>query len=245
VDLLWQVSEADIATVRNLLTAEQEHPRVKDRFDRNPRYPKPEITRSYFWKVLVSMRATTMAAAGEGSAIERFEALRPFPLSLERVQEEPASAREQLIHRVLREHRVGTHPMKIASDLTWNFARLEEDSWPTVLENCNSLLLPSEPSVERGVADFLASGLRGIGPKQSRNILQELGLTRFEIPIDSRVTRWLNDCKVIPFTVTAGALSDRDYYHFILDAIQRLCSECGIYPCVLDASIFSSLEKPK
>jgi thermostable 8-oxoguanine DNA glycosylase len=132
--------------------------------------------------------------------------------------------------------------MKIASDLAWNFAKLEEDSWPALLEKCNSLLLPSEPSAEREVADFLASRLRGIGPKQARNILQDLGLTRFEIPVDSRVMRWLNDCKVFPFTVTARALSDWNYYHFILDAIQELCRNCGTYPCILDASIFSSLE---
>lgn len=242
MNLLWQVSESDIATVRNLLTAEQEHPWVKDRFDRNLHYPKAEITRSYFWKVLVSMRATTMAASGEGSAIEKFESLRPFPLSLERVQGEPAEARKQLLHLVLGEHKVGTHRMKIASDLAWNFAKLEEDSWLALLEKCNSLLLPSEPSAERGVADFLASRLRGIGPKQARNILQDLGLTRFEIPIDSRVMRWLNNCNVFPLTVTAGALSDWNYYHFILDAIQELCRKCGTYPCILDASIFSSLE---
>jgi hypothetical protein len=237
--LYWQVSVADIATVRGLLTAEQEHPWVKDRFERNLHYPKAEITQSYFWKVLVCMRATTMAASGEGSAIAKFEILNRFPLSLERVQGEPAEAREQLIHLVLGEHGVGTHRKKIASDLAWNLAKLEEDRWPALLEKSNSLLFPSE----REVADFLASSLRGIGPKQARNILQDLGLTRFEIPIDSRVIKWLNACEVFPFTVTAVALSDRNYYHFILDAIQELCRECGTYPCVLDASIFSSLEK--
>src|SRR3712207_8726784 len=35
--------------------------------------------------------------------------------------------------------------------------------------------------------------LKGFGPKQSRNLLQGLGLTRYEIPIDIRITRWFND----------------------------------------------------
>jgi len=243
VDFLWQVSESDIANVRSLLTTEQGHPWVKDRFDRNLHYPKAEITRPYFWEVLVSMRCTTMAASGEDSNVANFQGLRPFPLSLERVQAEPAGAREQWMHFVLGEHKVGTHRMKIASDLAWNFAMLEEDGWPALLGKCNSLLLASEPSAERAGADFLASRLRGIGPKQARNILQGLGLARFEILIDRRVMRWLNDGNVLPFTVTAQALSDPYYYHFILDAIQELCRKCGTYPCVLDASIFSSLEK--
>jgi hypothetical protein len=35
VHLFWQVSEADIASVGDLLSAEQEHRWVKDRFDRD------------------------------------------------------------------------------------------------------------------------------------------------------------------------------------------------------------------
>jgi hypothetical protein len=46
---------------------------------------------------------------------------------------------------------------------------------------------------ERIVARVLDEQLRGIGPKQSRNLLQELGLTRYEIPLDSRVAGWLNE----------------------------------------------------
>lgn len=233
MDFLWQVSESDIANVRSLLTTEQGHPWVKDRFDRNLHYPKAEITRPYFWEALVSMRCTTMAASGEDSAVANFQGLRPFPLSLERVQAEPAGAREQWMHFVLREHKVGTHRMKIASDLAWNFAMLEEDGWPALLEKCNSLLLPSEPSAERVVADFLASRLRGIGPKQARNILQDLGLVRFEIPIDTRVMRWLNDGKVLPFTVTAQALSDPYYYHFILEPFRSSVGNVAPIPAYL------------
>ena len=39
---------------------------------------------------------------------------------------------------------------------------------------------------ERETARWIASRLVGFGPKQSRNLLQSLGLGRYEIPLDSR-----------------------------------------------------------
>jgi thermostable 8-oxoguanine DNA glycosylase len=81
----------------------------------------------------------------------------------------------------------------------------------------------------------------GFGPKQARNFLQALGLTRYEIPIDSRVTDWLNR-NGFPLELTAAALADRNYYLFILDAIQRLCEKAEIFPCLLDAAIFSAAD---
>ena len=89
------------------------------------------------------------------------------------------------------------------------------------------------------MADYMAR-FKGFGPKQSRNLLQELGLTRFEIPIDSRVTGWLNKALKFPFEVTSQALSDKHVYNLILDAVNKLCKECGTFPCVLDAAIFSA-----
>jgi hypothetical protein len=38
-----------------------------------------------------------------------------------------------------------------------------------------------------------ASVGKGVGPTQARNLLQSLGLTWYEIPLDSRVVRWLRD----------------------------------------------------
>jgi hypothetical protein len=37
-----------------------------------------------------------------------------------------------------------------------------------------------------GVAGYIQETFEGFGPKQSRNLLQALGLTRYEIPIDIR-----------------------------------------------------------
>ena len=85
---------------------------------------------------------------------------------------------------------------------------------------------------------------KGFGPKQSRNLLQGLGISRFEIPIDSRITKWLNSIG-FPVKLTANALQDRNYYNFVSDGFQKLCEACDIMPCVLDAAIFSSFDEGK
>jgi hypothetical protein len=95
--------------------------------------------------------------------------------------------------------------------------------------------------METEAADFIDSHLKGFGPKQSRNLLQNLGLTRYGVPIDSRTTKWLNDFG-FPVTLSATAMADLDYYRFVSEGFRELCDACGIYPCLLDAAIFSSFD---
>ena len=97
------------------------------------------------------------------------------------------------------------------------------------------------PESERGAARFVDEKFKGFGPKQSRNLLQGLGLSRYEVPIDSRITKWLNEFG-FPIRLTASALADRNYFEFVSDGFQRLAEACGIAPCVLDAAIFSSFD---
>lgn len=66
-------------------------------------------------------------------------------------------------------------------------------------------------------------------------------MSQFEIPIDSRITKWLNEFG-FPVRLTATALSDHDYYEFVSDGFQQLAKACGVAPCVLDAAIFSSFD---
>ncbi len=80
------------------------------------------------------------------------------------------------------------------------------------------------------------------GPNQSRNVLQSLGLTRYEIPIDSRLTDWLNEFG-FPVRLSAQALGDHNYYAFVSDGIQLLCERSSVFPCVFDAAVFASSDE--
>jgi hypothetical protein len=65
--------------------------------------------------------------------------------------------------------------------------------------------------------------------------------TRYEIPIDSKVTGWLNEFG-FPIRLSAQALSDPNYFGFVSDGVQALCKKAGVLPCVLDAAVFSSFD---
>ena len=79
------------------------------------------------------------------------------------------------------------------------------------------------------------------GPNTPQELFTVSWSHKYEIPVDSRITNWLKDFG-FPVALSAAGLQDRAYYHFVSDGIQRLCDEAGIYPCVLDAAIFSSYD---
>jgi hypothetical protein len=95
---------------------------------------------------------------------------------------------------------------------------------------------------ERKAAAFIQDNYEGFGPKQSRNLPQTLGLSQYEIPIDSRITKWLNNFG-FPVRLSSKALSDKDYYQFVSEGFQQLCAACNILPCLLDAAIFASPDR--
>jgi hypothetical protein len=138
---------------------------------------------------------------------------------------------------------------KIGKEVDHNFKWFENKGWTEIETWINKLRVcrNREPhfidkTIERNAARAVSTGMKGFGPKQSRNLWQSLGLTRYEIPIDSRITKWLNQHK-FPLKLSASALSDSNYYEFIMDGIQMLCAESNIYPCVLDAAIFASFDQ--
>lgn len=92
---------------------------------------------------------------------------------------------------------------------------------------------------ERDLADSVDKIFKGFGSKQARDFLQTLDLTKYEIPIDSRIMNWMKGFG-FPILFSPTALQDKSFYHFVSDGIQLLCEKANIYPCVLDAAIFSS-----
>ena len=130
---------------------------------------------------------------------------------------------------------------KISKYFSKNFHKLQNDNWALINIFKTELDGNQTKQKEREIADFLNDIFLGFGPKQSRNFLQGLGLTKYEIPIDSRITNWLNDFG-FPVTLTPVPLQDKGYYHFVSDGLQKLCDLSNIYPCVLDAAVFSSYD---
>lgn len=147
---------------------------------------------------------------------------------------------EEYVKKILQNNNLKRYVNRISYFFSNNFKRIEDNDW-FIINTLKELLENDSKIKERKIADQLNDELDGFGPKQSRNFLQALGLTRYEIPIDSRITNWLNEFG-FPVTLSSAPLGDRGYYHFVLDGIQELCKQADIYPCILDAAIFSSFD---
>lgn len=241
MDITWQITADDKASVKAIVDQQRNSEVVRDRYQRNLAEPKINVTKEALWQSMVSMRLTTLAASGPESKLAAFQLLSPFPLAYDTIRNQESP--QDFIRSTLNSHGVGTHRKKISKELSKAFEILEDHEWQHALDQCNRLARLQPRETEAEVANYISDTFKGFGSKQARNVLQDLGLTRYEIPIDSRVTNWLNDVLKFPFKVTSTALSDRHCYKLVLDAICGLCEECDTFPCVLDASIFSAADE--
>ena len=240
----WYISQRDVNRVKKLVeeqTAAGNH-LIRCRKETNLSKNKPHVTPTAFWHKMVSARLTTQNKSGPGSKVDKLSNSKPFPLSLEKVQKVRSEGKvECFIARTVQGSRIGKNRV-IAKDLATNLDRLENGEWKKALKECNRLTTLVSAGKEREVATYVDDTFKGFGPKQSRNLLQMLGLTRYEIPIDSRLTKWLNEFD-FPVKLNATVLGDRGYYEFVSDGVQELCRESDVFPCIFDAAAFASQEK--
>lgn len=243
LEIQWTIQDRDIDRVKEVLESQAHEPTfqelMKER-EKNCAAKKADVGKEDFWQEMVRARLTTQNKVGPGSPVERLGRANPFPLAYEIIR--PSRQKERFIRETIRAYGIGKYQQS-ARDLAYNWQYLEKKKgWPQILQACNQLTGLVSAEEERDVAHHIAKVLKGFGPKQSRNLLQLLGLTRYEIPIDSRVTKWLNQS--IPHgqaKLHAGMLTDQEFYEFVLDGIQELCKKAETLPCLFDAAVFSAL----
>jgi len=235
--LIWEFTTDDVTAVESVVIRHERHPMVLDRRLRNLADDKPPVDRNRFWKALTMALLTTQQRVGPGSAVTRFLASTPFVLSYDnclKASDVSGFVTQSLVEfGGIRRHSV------IGDQLSRNFFALERGLWDGILDKVEQLRKAVSRDIERQVADLLQQTFVGIGPKQARNLLQDLGLTRYEVPLDSRVCEWLR-ATGFPVPVKATALADRDYYCFVLDGFQLLCAAANQLPCVVDRAVFAS-----
>ena len=227
----------------NAIVAQQRNnPIVLARVRRNLAGTRARVSKERFWQALVRCLLTTQQRSGPGSAVMRFNRTRPFALAYSAcVGERDLRA---FVKRTISAFGGIRRAPTLAAQIADNFRLLEDGLWPQVQHEIARLTEGGAVArtTEVEVADFINGRLAGFGPKQARNLLQGLGLTRYEIPIDSRVSKWLKEFG-FPAPLSPAALSDRGYYHFISTAVVELCERSGVFPCVLDAAVFTSFDE--
>ena len=240
VDIDWYVDPQDIRALRDFVNAHRHNPFVKRRRRRNLQGDRKPSTPANVWHALVTCLVTSQQRSGPNSRAYAFIKKRPFPVGLSRVKTVNDPAR--LIGNQLRRHKGIRRWKNISSELSENLQWFSGSRWRDLKKHLSEVEYGRGYYSERKAANWLAQEIKGLGPKQSRNLLQLLGLSRYEIPLDSRVMKWFNDFG-FPVRLTSKALADPEYYDFVSDGVRTLCKAGRVYPCILDAAIFASFDK--
>lgn len=236
LEIEWKFSDNDIASVQELVRLQADAPLVKERFTVNLGGTKELVGRDLFWFHMIWALLTSSQRSDQNSHVSRFMQTEPFPLSYPAVCS--ADRPENFMHDVFKGAGGIRFNQKIPKQLTRNLVCLQSGEWTEALRQCNRLVKPVPNSVEKEVASYIDDQFVGFGPKQSRSFLQALGLTRYEIPIDRHVARYLHDMG-FPILASLSALSNCAVYEFMSDGIQMLCAKSDVYPCIFDAAVLS------
>jgi hypothetical protein len=222
---------------------------VKARVERNVSGPIQAFSRERFWQRMLTCLLTTQQPSGPGTSVNRFTTSDPFPLTLNACGDGLVT---DIVGEALSRSRGIRRYNNIAKEAGQNHAWLNSEGWSLIEHEFADLakMRSREPSFEdaareRQAARLVSRHLSGFGPKQARNLWQMLGLTRFEIPLDSRLGKWIESNLLLAGSVSfkPRVLVKHREYEAALDIFQELCRKADTLPCLLDAAIFSSYDR--
>lgn len=239
VRLVWDISDSDVAKWRNFVDANINNEFVRERQKRNIDRATVDLSKGYLWHVHVGCQVTSVQRSGPNSPVFKFLNSNSPALDYQECLESP-DVKSMLISELsksgLRRNKI------IAENLTSTLKVLESGLWEGFVEVLQSAFENGTQELERNAANFLSENFRGIGLKQSRNYIQWIGISQYEIPLDSRVTKVMKRLGA-SFVPNAAAMSDAEVYYMVQGGLQLLADKLGIKPCILDACIFSSFDE--
>jgi hypothetical protein len=238
MDIQWNINREDIQKVQDFLI-KHKNPFVEKVINRNVLRQNILLDRDSLIRNILMCLVTSQQKSGPNTPVGIFLNRNPFPVNYTLISKDKNI--EALVKKILIQNGLTRYINKIPVFFAENFRILENSGWKIFSTAETELMNNGTKEMERNIADQIHEMLKGFGPKQSRNLLQALGLTKYEVPIDSRITSWLNEFG-FPIQLSATGLQDKAYYHFVSDGFQALCKQVDVYPCVLDAAIFSSFD---
>ncbi len=237
--IAWNITDAEVAKVKAFVASRMNDGLVKHRIKFNLTNRPTCIDRADVWHNQIYCLMSTQQKSGPEAFVTKFVNLEPFPLSLEKCRAS-SDVRELVVSELTNFGGIRRAPT-IASEAKTNIEWFHDQWWPEVDEVLRSLIGVDDPRAERLAAHFIDNAFKGFGPKQARNLLQMLGLTRYEIPLDSRVAKWFNAFG-FGVSIDAAELPCIGPYERLSDKVIELCRRAEIYPCVLDAAAFASFD---
>jgi len=236
----WEVEEGTLSRWRDFVEGNSKNQVVLDRHQRNVKRKGIDLSKSNLWHVLVGCQATTQQRSGPDKPVSRF--LRSGSVALNYSACKQSASLHKLLEKEFTKAGLRFSP-KMATNLSQILGVLENGEWEMLVQHLKTLESNTTKGKELKVVSYLQSKkYPGLGPKQARNFIQWIGLSRYEVPLDSRVLKKLKEfgCTFVP---RANALSDETVYRFVQAGLQQIAASLGIYPCILDACIFSSFDE--
>lgn len=235
----WIIDKGKITLWRSLVEKNRDKDLPKRRRAKNVRRVDVDLGPDEIWRVLVGCQVTTQQRSGPGSAVDRFLKSNSPVLNVSNCRQ--AVSIQALAEQELRKAGLRRAPT-IAENISTIFSNLETGGWKELRDHLATIEKNTNARKERAVVDYLTAGsYPGLGQKQSRNFIQWLGLSRYEVPLDSRVLKKLKELGS-NFVPSGSSLTDKVVYIFVQDVIQCIAKELNIYPCELDACIFASFD---
>jgi hypothetical protein len=235
----WTISKASLARWRRLVDRNRNKPLPRQRYELNVLRRGLDLSPARVWYVLVGCQVTTQQRSGPDSAVGRFLDSPSPALRLAACRK--ATNVRRMLERELAQAGLRRAPT-IAANLSAILASLEGGEWKALIARLETLRHRPTREKERAVVHYLLGGTYpGLGQKQSRNFIQWLGLSRHEVPLDSRVLKRMRELDA-GFVPSGSALTDEAVYLFVQDGLQQLAAALDIAPCMLDACIFASFE---
>lgn len=238
MEFRWVITKANVKPYWEFVERHKNHNIVKERVDRNLKHLGVAISKDNFWRALVGCLLTTQQRSGRNSRVAVFldtnDQILDFDFSSN------AKNLSKVVEGTLSRNGLRRNE-RIAEEIVLAVSWLKQGGWSAVKYQLELIASHTSAKKERSVANFLKEHFKGIGPKQSRNLIQWMGLSKYEIPLDSRMVKVLRELE-FPVPLSSNALADEHYYCFIEDGIQKIMANIGVYPCVFDACAFASLE---
>jgi thermostable 8-oxoguanine DNA glycosylase len=234
----WTFDSFVVGKVKAFFEEHRNSSFVQKRIRTNTIQRTSPVTKDEFWYWMVACLLTSRQPSGPKLPVANFIRTVPSPLTYGVCRD--SSNLATFAESVLTDFGGLRFATRIGKFIAENMLFVDSGGWELIFQQLEIARENSTPTTERLAAELLAFHLSGIGPKQSRNVLQCLGLSKYEVPLDSRTSKWM-----VTFgfpEVTTKELQNRKSYNLISDNYQRLCEACGIMPCVLDAAIFSSFD---
>lgn len=239
----WNITPNEVDRVKLFVKENEFRNFVKKRKKENIELPPPSLNRNLIWEVQFDCILSTQQKSGPSSAVAKFMHEKPFPFEYSICSEQ--TNLKGYVTETFKKYSGIRFIDKISRWVELNYSWFNNGGWERFEETIDPLIeqrrrLPKieDQITERYACEAIRTFLMGIGPKQARNYLQLLGLTRYEIPIDIRFLHWLKEYQ-LPIDIEQKALSYPPTYNAVLDKIQELCIKAGLLPSLLDACVFA------